>query len=337
MKTQTRSRGILPCHDASVYTIQSLIPFFTIFTLFLLSGFAYGDIRIHSHTFDPTELTVGDVFRLRLLIEADTALQLELEPMNAGQLQHIEVKAPQVKQVNARKLGLKDLASKGRVFYELSYPLQVFAPGEHTLPPVTIGYTHTNGEQATIQTPAYTFAVKSVHRSNAQTLKQIKPPRPVPTPLAVYLLVTLLVIILIAASTFLYLSRRARATPPAIETPPQRLPHEIASERLVQIEEQNLVAQGQLKLYHIQLSQVIRQYLNDRYHIPALELTTDDLLEALRREEIQETHLRLIQEFLTACNLVKYAKHVPSEPEAHTRMAEAQQVIDVTKETTVVH
>lgn len=313
------------------------IPFFTIFTLFLLSGFAYGDIRIHSHTFDPTELTVGDVFRLRLLIEADADLQLELEPMNAGQLQYIEVKAPQIKQINARKLVLKHLAGKGRFFYELSYPLQVFAPGEHTLPPVAIGYRHPNGDQATIQTPAYTFAVKSVNRSKTQTLKQIKPPRPAPIPLAVYLLVPLLVIILLASSALLYLRRRAKAAPPSIEIPPQRLPHEVASERLLQIEEQNLVERGQFKLYHIQLSLVIRQYLNDRYHIPAVELTTDDLLEALRREEIQETHLRLIQEFLTACNLVKYAKHVPSEPEAHTRLAEAQRVIDVTKGIPVVH
>lgn len=317
---------------STAYAIQLPITFFTIFCLFLLSGFAYGRIRIYSHTFDPAELMVGDVFHLRLLIEVDATLQLELNSMDAGELQYIEAKTPEAKQVNARKLGLKDAIPKGKVFYELSYPLQAFAPGTHTLPSVTIGYTHTDGEQATIQTPAYTFEVRSVNPLNAQTLKNIKPPRPVPIHPGLHLLATLLVII-IAASTFLYLRRRARVTPPVIETPPQRPPHEVAFERLMQIAEKNLVAQGQLKTYHTQLSQVIRQYLNDRYHIPALELTTDDLLESLKREDIQETHLHPIQGLLTACNLVKYAKHAPSESEARERMAEAQRIIDVTKET----
>ena len=325
---------------SKAYTILSHITYHAsrstrpilIYFLFLLSGFAYGRIRIHSYTFDPPELTVGDVFHLRLLIEADAKLQLELASMDAGQLQYIEAKMPQAKQVSARKLSRKGVATEGKVFYELSYPLQVFAPGTHTLPSLTIGYTHTNGEKAAIQTPAYTFEVSFVNPSNAQKLKNIKPPHPVPIHPGVYLLAMLLVIIIVA-STFLYLRRRAGVTPPLAETPLQRPPHEVASEQLMRIEEKNLVAQGKLKTYHIQLSQVIRQYLNDRYHIPALELTTDGLLECLKRTDILATDFRLIQDFLTACNLVKYAKHTPSESEARERMAEAQGIIDVPKET----
>ena len=113
------------------------------------------------------------------------------------------------------------------------------------------------------------------------------------------------------------------------EVLPQRQPHEIAYEQLSRIEGMNWVAQGEMKVYHTEISHVIRQYIATRYHIPALELTTQELLDRLQRENIPKD---LVQQFFTNCDWVKFARYNPTKPEAHERMEEARRIVDETKQ-----
>jgi hypothetical protein len=91
----------------------------------------------------------------------------------------------------------------------------------------------------------------------------------------------------------------------------------------------NLVAQGEMKIYHTEISHVIRQYIAARYHIPALEMTTQELLDCLQPENIP---IELVSHFLTNCDLVKFARYSPMKPEAHERMEEARRIVDETKQ-----
>ena len=128
---------------------------------------------------------------------------------------------------------------------------------------------------------------------------------------------------------FLYLRRRAKPTDLQPEAVPQRQPHEIAYEQLNRIERMNWVAQGEMKIYHTEISHVIRQYIAARYHIPALELTTQELLDRLQSEGIPK---ELVRQFFTNCDLVKFARYSPAKPEAHDRMEEACRIVDETKQ-----
>ena len=309
----------------------SRIPFYFLISFSVLFiGVAHSEIRIHSHTFSPAEITVGDFVNLHLHIEADENLQIDFALLDTSQLQHIEAGTPQAKRVKAYKIGLQPSA-KGNVFYEVIYPFQVFAPGKHVLPPIGIKYIATNGNEAFIQTPTYSFKVQATMPENAQRIRDIKPPMAPRRRLGIYILALVLIITMTCATIFLYLRKRTKMAPLPIEVPRRPLPHEIAHEQLKEIEEKNLVSEGKLKAYHTELSQVVREYIDARYKIPALELTTDDLLECLNNADMSEADFHVIQNFLTNCNLVKFAKYKPSQPEAHERMAEAHRFIEATK------
>ena len=300
---------------------------FTVASALLLSSLegvsAQEAVRILSYDFNPDDVTIGDPVQLRLRIEADENLHIYLDPIDHSEHEHLEADKPQVKRIESES------RPTGTAHYEITYPLRSFATGKHTLPPITIKYTDTDGDTGTIQTPAYPFEVRSVKLPSDTEMRGIKGPWPVPPNWLLYILVAFLVIVALGVVIFFYLRRRAKPADLQPETLPQHQPHEIAYEQLNRIEGMNWVAQGEMKVYHTEISHVIRQYIAARYHIPALELTSQELFDRLQSEEIPK---ELVREFFTSCDLVKFAQYSPTKPEAHERMEEARRVVDETKQ-----
>ena len=311
-----------------IFQPLSVCPFCLIIASILLFMFpqrvsAQDAIHILSHQFDPDTTTIGDPVQLRLWIEADADLHIYLDPIEPSEQEHIEVSKPQVKEIKSEN------APRGKIHYEVTYPLRCFAIGTQNLPPITIKYTDEAGNNGSIQTPAYRFEVQSVKPPDATEMKEIKGPWSVPPNWFLYILVVLLVIVIVGALVFLYLRKRAKPIDLQSEVVSQRQPHEIAYEQLNRIEGMNWIAQGEMKVYHTEISHIIRQYIAARYHIPALELTTQELLDRLQTENIPKD---LVQQFFTNCDLVKFARYSPTKPEAHERMEEAHQIVDETKQ-----
>ena len=293
--------------------------------LFLISKGASAQdvIRILSHRFDPDTITIGDPVQLRLWIEADADLHIYLDPIEGSEQENIEIGKPEVKEIRSED------TPRGKVRYEMTYPLRGFAIGRHNLPSITIKYTDVDGNNGSIQTPAYRFEVQSVKPPGATEMKEIKGPWSVPPNWFLYILVVLLLIVIVGALVFLYLRKRAKPIDLQSEVVSQRQPHEIAYEQLGRIEGMNWIAQGEMKVYHTEISHVIRQYIAARYRIPALELTTQELLDRLQFENIPRERIR---HFFTNCDLVKFARYSPTKPEAHERMEEAHRIVDETKQ-----
>jgi hypothetical protein len=66
-------------------------------------------------------------------------------------------------------------------------------------------------------------------------------------------------------------------------------------------------------------------------HAP--DRTTDEFLSELRdRSPLKEDHKILLEEFLTRCDLVKFARHEPTEPELRALLDLALRLIEETQE-----
>ena len=328
LKMYLRFFPLLPRSNSPIFPafLSRFLWFVTAFVLLFLTPegvFAQEVIRILSHQFEPDDITVGDPVHLRLRIEADENLHFFLDPIDGSELEHLEVDEPQVKQIKSESL------PTGKAHYEVTYPLRAFTTGAHPLPPITIKYTSADGDSDSIQTPSYLFEVRAVKLPNDTEMKGIKRPWSVPPNWFLYILIVLLVIIAVGVLVVFYLRRRAKPLDLQPEAVSQRQPHEIAYEQLNRIEGMNWVAQGEMKIYHTEISHVIRQYIAARYYIPALELTTQELLERLQPEDVPRD---LLQQFFTNCDLVKFARYSPTKPEAHERMEEARQIVDETKQ-----
>ena len=105
---------------------------------------------------------------------------------------------------------------------------------------------------------------------------------------------------------------------------PLRPAEEVALEKLDIIREQKIWQSGQVKEYHTQLTDVVREYIARRFEVSSVEQTSDETLRAMRpllsdKKELYEQ----LRKMLTLADLVKFAKWsaTPDENELSLRSA----------------
>ena len=120
-------------------------------------------------------------------------------------------------------------------------------------------------------------------------------------------------------------------------TDPLRPAEEVALEKLDVIREQKIWQAGQVKEYHTQLTDVIREYIARRFDVSSTEQTSDETLRAMRPLLSEQKNLyEQLRKMLTLADLVKFAKWTttPDENELSLRSAYAF-VKETTKEAVV--
>ena len=111
-------------------------------------------------------------------------------------------------------------------------------------------------------------------------------------------------------------------------------PFEEAIERLQKLDEKLLWQNNQVKQYYSELTEIIRAYIEKELKIPALESTTDELIETLRdfndakTIETSREVIKKLKELLSEADLVKFAKSKPLSHEIEEDRRDAEDVLN---------
>jgi hypothetical protein len=96
-----------------------------------------------------------------------------------------------------------------------------------------------------------------------------------------------------------------------------------------------LDGEPEVEQFHRRLSDVLRRYLELRLQLPALEQTTAEFLEHMHRApQLTTAHQELLRSFLARCDLVKFAREIPSPDECRETAAMARRFIEETASAT---
>lgn len=132
--------------------------------------------------------------------------------------------------------------------------------------------------------------------------------------LALFIIITIIV---------LQLSKGKKALP-VLEKPKPKIPAHIAAiQRLEALKAQELWQKGDIKAYYSELTEILRWYIEQRFSVPALEQTTDEIKQSLQRlTDIETEDKEKVNRLLFLADLVKFAKEKPigSENELHFEM-----------------
>jgi hypothetical protein len=112
-------------------------------------------------------------------------------------------------------------------------------------------------------------------------------------------------------------------------------PHLIALEKLKKLEDEKLWQKGEIKKFHIDLTDIIREYMESRYNMMAVESTTAEIIDQLRNYLDDRIIIEKVREFLELSDLVKFAKLIPIPDENEKCMKVAYEFVDLTKITPV--
>lgn len=136
------------------------------------------------------------------------------------------------------------------------------------------------------------------------------------------------------ASCCYYLFLRLRDNKPIISRirfVKRLLPHQKAMQSIERIKNEAREGEEDQKVYYTQLTQTLREYLEERFGISAMEMTSSEIIFRLQQEEDQAKIDELRRVFETA-DLVKFAKYSTEGDEKEMYMAQVVEFIQTTKQ-----
>jgi hypothetical protein len=116
------------------------------------------------------------------------------------------------------------------------------------------------------------------------------------------------------------------------ESKPQDPPHIIALRELDSLRTQKLWQSNRVKEYYVNLTEIVRKYIEKRFDIMALEMTTDEIVDAFKYNNFVDPESKnLIKDLFTLADLVKFAKAQPLPDENEVSLLNAYQFVNNTK------
>ncbi|MBM3262698.1 MAG: DUF4381 family protein [candidate division Zixibacteria bacterium] len=218
----------------------------------------------------------------------------------------------------------------GAVSDTLVYTLTAYTLGRLVIPALAVVCRTTGGTTAMAATDSIAIAVVSVIEDEATDIRDLKDPEEVPAVTPWYLWAALVAVIAVVALVVAYFlwRRKKPASPVAIPAVTVRKsPYETALEELDRLAETGLCARGAVKQHYTELADIARRYLGERYRIAAMEITTRELLAELDKTGLSFEQRHRIADLLATCDLVKFARHVPTVSHQEGSIDEARGIV----------
>lgn len=278
-----------------------------------------------SSTVDKSKIAIGDLITYSVEVTHDPAVQVEMPELG------VHLGAFEIRDYSDQE----PVNSKGKVIHRVSYIISTFDVGEFEIPPVAIYYhLPDDSTRHEIKTQKIGITVESMKPSEAGDIRDIKGPLGLPGSyrnIIIWGSLALALLALLGISYYIWHRRRAGKGILPQKVEPPRPAHEIALQELDKLKASSLLQEGKFKQYYIEMSDIIRRYIEGRYFIVALELTTTDLLDDLKTSDVEGKNIELIHEFLSVCDMVKFAKYKPGKSENEQNLNKAYDLVEQTK------
>ena len=283
-----------------------------------------GPLSVHIRV-DKSKLTIAETFLLEL--------EAVIEPGYEVQMPKVDKVLENFGIVDWNNLGNK-LDENNNVAKTYRSRLEPFLSGQYEVPAFTFEFSDVNN----VQDKNYELSSEPIEIEVTSLLGEQRgelviediedvvemPQRPS------FWWVWLLIIVFIAAAAggWIILRRKRVAKLIRIFKPA----HEIAYERLKALVKQNLVEAGKIKEFYEQISSILRHYIEHRFDLRAPERTTEEFLAELKFTEVLSgSDKESLEEFLTHCDLVKFAKHSPTTEQIQHTFDLVKDFIEKTK------
>ena len=213
---------------------------------------------------------------------------------------------------------------------EIQCRLTPLVAAEYRLAPFPVAYTDTRVDPPVsgwFPTRPVVLAVEPlVSGDPGSALQGALKPVWIRPPLSTVAWGVVLVLVVLAAAALLWrLLRRVRE-----EVAVRRLsPRERALRELQQLLARDLIARGQVKEFYVELTFIVRRYIERRHGVRAPEQTTEEFLGAISQDaRFRPEVLSRLRAFLRAADMVKFAAHRPDAAAIEQASGTAKEYIE---------
>lgn len=146
----------------------------------------------------------------------------------------------------------------------------------------------------------------------------------------------LLVLIVIGGGLFVYFKWIRKGKLPILPQKKPVPPYQLAMERLQTLHAEHLCERGEEKEFYTRLTDILRSYLDARFGINAMEMTSTQIRRSLRENNDTKTSEQYMSRILEIADFVKFAKIRPLPEDNISSYNDALQFVEDTKPVEVV-
>lgn len=290
--------------------------FFAILLL-LASLVSAQEIQVKVKT-DSSDYQIGDYINLEYSIKHKKDIEIFFPSVKDSlrNLELVEQKKPVVKDDNENRTT------------QFQFTIIGFDSGDVTIPSFLISYKKSNDTTFSfVRTDSLVITVHTFTVDTSEAIRDVKKPLTVPFDYLMLLYWILGALALLLLIFFIYkkfFSKKKVKVEKKIILPNWQ----IALNELNELNGKQLWQKGEVKEYHSQITEIIRNYFEVEFKIKALEKTSFEIIEDLKNVEKAKNVLPVTEEFLSNADMVKFAKFIPLP---HVNEAMMKQAIDIVK------
>lgn len=293
-----------------------------------LTASAANDIIVKAQV-DSVAIVMGDLNHLRVSVDMPVSSPAQLIdfPILTPGIDYLEYKGVDVVASDSTTV-----IANNRRKVDFDFTIQAFDPGSVTIPPFAV---LTAPGADTAFSNVVTFKVLPVDVDSLQTINPIasivKPDTRWYDYIPNWLLWTLLAIGLIGTGVWAYFTFRKRQEIIEQKRTPVVPPYELAISRLNTLRSRNLPESGHEKEFYTELVDILRQYLQGRFGIYAMEMTSTQIVRALRANPDTRMTADEVRAVLSIADFVKFAKVRPLPDDNIRAFTRATSFVEQTK------
>lgn len=310
-----------------------------IFYITIIGFLTFSSVMLNAQSVKPTvnasfsrdTILIGDQFTLDVIIEKDLAQFVGFPNLKEGlfgdTIEVLEMRSIDTIAIDGRRQTIKQ-----------SYLMTCFDEGGYMLGKFPISYSDKNIVDTLYSVDELvlivnTFAIDTTKQSIADIKPQLK------TPMNwaelkeyifnVYTGIALIILILIVAIIYYIVKKRKYGS--IFAPKPKEPAHIIAIKNLETLYNQKLWQNSKQKLYYSSLTDILRTYIDDRYAVNAMEMTSEEIIESLKPLGLHDKEYNDLIMLLRTADLVKFAKFIPIDDDNDTYYHSAYYFVENTK------
>lgn len=261
------------------------------------------DLKVEARL-NKNKALIGDQVQLEIRTEADPKV-LFTWPLLKDSLGKLEI-------VSVGKTDTLSLQKDPVLKYKRTYLLTSFDTGYFAIPPISFNYRK-QGDTGIFrtETQAMLLGIFAPKVDTTQAIRDIKGPKDLPYTFREFLPygIGILALVAIIAGIIYFIRRKKNKPVQEVYVPPVPA-HTLAIQALEELGKEKLWQQGKVKEYHSRLSDIIREYIEVRFRFGAMEMTSDEILKAIKNR-IDNNRTDQLTHILHLADLAKFAKMQP--------------------------
>lgn len=302
-------------------------PLWVLSVLLLLSSSAFAQPTTAGARIDAHQIMVGDQARVFLEVQHNPAKRLQWAtiPDTFNNLEVVE------------KGKIDTIAGGSVTTYRQRLLITGFDSGAFKIPPFVFSVIPGgNDTPYTVQTDSFELLVQTVAVDTTKGFKGIKGIIYVQSTWKDYIwyIVGGLLLVVIVAIVVVYIMKKKPAKP----TPkgPVESLTDYTLRMLNELDAKQLWQKNQSKQYYIELTEIVRTYIESRFKTPAMELTTEEILDKARMVRDMQPYYDMLAEVLHMADLAKFAKFEPLPQEHMDAMEKAKHFVNTSRPIIIV-